>query len=111
MNNVAAARGNGLRREVYPSAPSTSASQRGAARKTAAGGGLLSFGLLVMALAPILAGRWRQRGSHGSRPPIPESRAFEEAATGAQFRDLIAIRVKASPDATEPVPECGWHRP
>jgi len=34
-----------------------------------------------------------------SRSPIPASSAFETAARGAQFRDRIAIVVRASPDA------------
>jgi hypothetical protein len=33
------------------------------------------------------------------RSPIPPSPAFETLARGAQFRDRIAITVKASPDS------------
>jgi hypothetical protein len=39
------------------------------------------------------------RFSRGYPPAIPPSPAFETIARGSQFRDLIAIRVKASPEA------------
>ena len=39
------------------------------------------------------------RFSRDYPPVIPPSQAFETIARGAQFRDLIAICVKASPEA------------